>query len=502
MTLPSYLWPTSQVGRSRLGTDTTLLAPAARHRPLRDALSAPGMHCSATASHRGRDRRASAAASPSASPRRPNAASVASIGAIASGSVRALGGLTGTLAGTAAGGAVVLRVQQHLARSSVQPKLDEVPQSPEFDALWLTGALRRSGVLPLEAAVREMRVGEIKLENTGGDDILNGGGFAGGRTVRIDGIVYDHGAENNRGESSAGTAGDGAAAARATAPRSSLERLPRALIQKWTSSADGIMKDLSDYVGGNALVEFATRSGFAVLQLGLGSGRQNVLIDRELFVYREILPQLSEAVGVRTPAVFYSGLDTTATAATVFSRTIQGSDYCRAVLLLEDLGEAGYIPYGNVSLDMDAPFPIGGAEAALRSMARIHAYGWGAPSRHGGDSLSMPPSMLLNIVAGFHPASLAVLTRLAFGWSHQVRKIIDLAWLWPEGQGTWFLRRPAVAGMLYDLRANVSRWAARAAKFSDRQTIVHGAEMSSFLCHFVLKLDHLPRQARHKHRKG
>jgi hypothetical protein len=98
--------------------------------------------------------------------------------------------------------------------------------------------------------------------------------------------------------------------------------------------------------------------------------------------------------------------------------------------------------------------------------------------------------MLLNIVAGFHPASLAVLTRLAFGWSHQVRKIIDLAWLWPEGQGTWFLRRPAVAGMLYDLRANVSRWAARAAKFSDRQTIVHGAEMSSFLCHFVLKLDH------------
>ena len=64
------------------------------------------------------------------------------------------------------------------------PDVASVPATPQFDAAWLTDALRRSGDLPPNGVVASADVGEILLEVEGGEDIKNGGGIAGGRTVR------------------------------------------------------------------------------------------------------------------------------------------------------------------------------------------------------------------------------------------------------------------------------------------------------------------------------
>ena len=71
-------------------------------------------------------------------------------------------------------------------------------------------------------------------------------------------------------------------------------------------------------------------------------------IERELIVYRDVLPQLTS---VRTPKVFYAGLDTGQHATAASSRPVgerlqrylldYSSSYLRCTLLLEDLSTDG-----------------------------------------------------------------------------------------------------------------------------------------------------------------
>ena len=48
------------------------------------------------------------------------------------------------------------------------PDVASVPATPQFDAAWLTDALRRSGALPPDGVVAGADVGEILLEVEGG----------------------------------------------------------------------------------------------------------------------------------------------------------------------------------------------------------------------------------------------------------------------------------------------------------------------------------------------
>ena len=133
----------------------------------------------------------------------------------------ALGQMVGGVLGLGVGARACWELSVRIADSTVpEPDLCEVPASPRFSTAWLTAALRRSGVLPASLAVSEAAVGEIKLEVEGGDALLNGGGFAGGKTVRVSGIAYEQAAE-----------GEGATA-------SATASLPRSCIQKWCSSVD------------------------------------------------------------------------------------------------------------------------------------------------------------------------------------------------------------------------------------------------------------------------
>ena len=185
------------------------------------------------------------------------AAHAASLGALVGSTARGIGGLAGLAVGLGAGArlldATVGMSQLPIMTSPPEPDLEAVPESPEFSAAWLTAAFRRSGLLPPGVHVRELSVGEIKLEVEGDADILNGGGLAGGRTVRVSGISYSGG-----------------------------EGLPSSLIQKWCSSHDIVPWDL-----GGRLWQYALFGGPGY-------------IDRELVVYRDVLPQLAQA-GVRSP---------------------------------------------------------------------------------------------------------------------------------------------------------------------------------------------------------
>ena len=101
---------------------------------------------------------------------------------------------------------------------------------------------------------------------------------------------------------------------------------------------------------------------------------------------------------------------------------------------------------------MAAPLPDGAAEAALRSMARVHAFGWGGRGER--------PSVVTPVMAGVFPVLGTFLSRQGL---RQIRQAIDVAQLWPDegdgvalgaeyGYGVRELRRPEVAEMLYDLR--------------------------------------------------
>ena len=107
------------------------------------------------------------------------AAPAASLGALVGSTARGIGGLAGLAVGLGAGArlldATVGMSRIPIMRSPPEPDLEAVPESPEFSAAWLTAAFRRSGLLPPGVHVRELSVGEIKLEVEGDADVLNGG---------------------------------------------------------------------------------------------------------------------------------------------------------------------------------------------------------------------------------------------------------------------------------------------------------------------------------------
>ena len=369
----------------------------------------------------------------------PSAAPAASLAPIWA-ALRGLGGLGGALVGVAAGAKVCHELLPLGMVELPERDHDAVPESPHFDAAWLTAALRRSGVLRAPSAVSALTVGEIVLENEGGENILNGGGFAGGRTVRVSGIAYSH------APVAAAPAAGQQQHAQERQPEAEGEALPTSLIQKWCTSDDLVPAD----AGG--------RLAMLLLSLAPGPPPANsyTLIDRELQVYRDVLPLLTEEMGVRTPRVYYAGQDRFMTDAP-FQTTARfladyGSSYSRTTMLLEDLGESGYIACGNVALQMATPLPHGAVEAALRSMARVHAFGWGGRGERS--------SVVTPVMAGVFPVLGTFLSRQGL---RQIRQAIDVAHLWPDegdgvalgaeyGYGVRELRRPEVAEMLYDLR--------------------------------------------------
>ena len=171
-------------------------------------------------------------------------------------------------------------------RRRAKPDHEAVPPTPQFDAAWLTAALRRGSLGPKAAAHRVCRLthSEIAMDVDDGGEVLNGGGLAGGRTVRVSGIAYEP------------------AVASAAAPRrdqSQAEPLPSSLIAKCRDDLDvvGGSKDHPD-----SLVERL----FVGWLLGLRSAQDKAMI-HEVRFYESLAEELVAATGLRLPAVYYSG---------------------------------------------------------------------------------------------------------------------------------------------------------------------------------------------------
>ena len=261
-------------------------------------------------------------------------------------------------------------------------------------------------------------VGEILLEVEGGEDIKNGGGIAGGRTVRVKDIAYSPGAEG-----------------------------PAALVEKWCSTDDTVPKEVSGRL--------------FIWALGL-----RVLADkaavREVEVYRDLAAALSTA-GVRIPRLFYAGVDGSADMPTCCFLWRPDSIYCRTVLLLEDLSTSGFSSCGHAVLDWASALDADIVAAGLRTIARIHAWGWGRTGE--------PPSKgLYPPFFGGHWAQRKFVLK-KIGTSKVMERFIDL---WQDRPERTCLQNPEVLEMLWDLRANIHRWCSRIEALDREQTMVHG----------------------------
>jgi hypothetical protein len=104
-----------------------------------------------------------------------------------------------------------------------------VPESAQhLDAQWLSSALVGAGTLPAGTSVTNLTVGEIVIEVDGGEDILNGGGVAGAKTLRVKDIEYA-GAEYLENKKNVRVPGSA----------------PSTLIEKWASTADTVPPTLA-----------------------------------------------------------------------------------------------------------------------------------------------------------------------------------------------------------------------------------------------------------------
>ena len=137
---------------------------------------------------------------------------------------------------------------------------EAVPETAQFDAAWLTGVLHRSGKLPAGGSVASVNIGEIILDMEG-EELKNGGGLAGGQTVRVKDIEY----------SGSLTAEDRA-------------RLPNSLIQKHIQS-DNVIKVVGSWqerLGISFLV-----GSVQTLRLAIEGG-----MEREVETYRTLAASL------------------------------------------------------------------------------------------------------------------------------------------------------------------------------------------------------------------
>jgi hypothetical protein len=305
------------------------------------------------------------------------------------------------------------------------PDLDAVPLVAQFDKAWLTAALRRSAVLAPGAAVTAMTVGDIKIDVAGGEALENGGGLAGGKTVRFTDITY----------------GGGAGGA------------PSAMVEKWLSTEDGVLQR-----GVAGLLERAFTSAF-----GIRCSKDRAIV-QEPRVYNKLRQELA-GVGVGMPAVYYAASDGAADAGECCFVCCRRATAVRGAILLEDLKASGCAELGHVILDYGSALAPEVYEAALQTMARVHGWGWGGRGR--GERYSG----WVGFIAGQSKLVLKFV-HPKFGGNGKLQQFLDVWGGHPAAPPA--LARPEVVAMLWDLRANVASWLPRARAIDRDQTLLHG----------------------------
>lgn len=235
------------------------------------------------------------------------------------------------------------------SRRRAAPDHAAVPKTPSFSVEWLSAALLRSGTLPAGGTVSGLQHAEVAIAvDDADDDVINGGGLAGGRTVRITGITYTYN----------GAAADAAAAG-----------LPTSIIQK--------LCDDQDVVGGSDAHPNSLRGRIVIDYIvGLRSAKDLAMV-LEIKFYEELAPDVVKATGLRLPTVYYSAIDGAADTSCLLYTCRRDATYCRATMLMEDLGVSGFVECGHVVLGWKDAIPLPVVEAALTAMARLHAWGWG-----------------------------------------------------------------------------------------------------------------------------
>lgn len=314
------------------------------------------------------------------------------------------------------------------ARSN--PNFEAVPEDPRFSAEWLSQALQQRGKLPAGASVTSLNIGEIILDMEG-EELKNGGGLAGGQTVRVKEIEYG---------------GNLSVEERA--------RLPSSLIQKHIES-DNVMKEAPSWKFRLAIsfVYGSVRDSRNIMEGGMV---------REIETYRSLAAELP----VRTPELYYAALDGYADGpdwAWVYRP--RDSLCLRGVLLLEDLSTSGYSGCGHAVLDYkDGGLSGAVQEEAFRCMARIHGWGWGGRGME-------PESGLEGLVMGkIWILGWAIIKPFAKD-DKQLTQFLDIY----SDNADWpLLQDPDVLAMLFDLRANTMNWVQRALDKDQRQTVLHG----------------------------
>ena len=211
------------------------------------------------------------------------------------------------------------------SRRRSKPDNEAVPAEPQFSAAWLSAALRRgcpasadSGG-PLAARVHRvasLQHGQLSVATDDGGEVINGGGLAGGRTMRVSKITYERvpGTEISGGEEPDELVDEGEVGAPASLGRCPGGRpgaagagagpgspLPTSMIAKWCSDVDvvGGSKDHPDSVFERVFIGWV---------LGLRHAMDQGMV-REVNFYNNIAKGLVAATGLRLPVMYYTGVD-------------------------------------------------------------------------------------------------------------------------------------------------------------------------------------------------
>lgn len=311
-------------------------------------------------------------------------------------------------------------------RRRAKPDHEAVPKVPQFSADWLTKALRRgcpaadeTRVPDVAAAFRviDLQHGEVSVETEDGGEVINGGGLAGGRTIRVSGIEYA--AEVSEGR-------------RSDAGR---KALPRSMIAKWCSDID--------VVGGStARPNSVYDRVFLGWILGLRHAMDKAMI-HEIHFYNEIARLLVPATGLRLPAVYYTGIDGSADTNCCLFTWRRDSVYCRTEMLLEDLKVSGFEDCGHVVLSFKQALPRPVVEAAMLVLARIHAWGWGGRN--------FAQAMWTPLMVGCSWAQYLAIIGV-FGWNGKLQYFSDLYYDHPTRK---FVCEPEIQAMLWCARGTL-----------------------------------------------
>jgi hypothetical protein len=119
----------------------------------------------------------------------------------------------------------------------------------------------------------------------------------------------------------------------------------------------------------------------------------------------------------------------------------KSSVYLRTVLLLEDLSASGFESCGHASLDWETPLVGAVRDEAARTMARLHAWGWG------GRGLERE-SGLEGLLFGGHWATVPFVLKPV----KKEHAMIDFIDTWSEARP--YLQEPDMQAMLFDLQVS------------------------------------------------